>query len=216
MPNITLADKQKAGYNMAMVRFAFIVCMAGTFAAATEVKKPAGPDEKTKIKIVEYMFKTPLDQASPAVVGPFLELDAETLPKGLRAKARAKQLDVRTLFKLHDTKKKGSVIPVLEGCTASSFVKPMKEIPAYQMAGYQEITEDEEKGVMERTLCKEVDLGCHFSLIVFTDPDPKIPRRLFMHGNDPMMTMVAATRAKSKASIGGNGYFGIGGVSCMH
>ena len=191
------------------------LCLVSALIAA-EIKKPAGPDEKTKIKIVEYMFKTPLDQASPAVVGPFLELDAETLPKGLRAKARAKQLDVRTLFKLHDTKKKGSVLPVVEGCTATSFVKPMKEIPAYQMAGYQEITEDEEKGVMERTLCQEVDLGCHFSLTVFTDTNPKIPRRLFLHGNDPMMTMVAATRAKSKASIGGNGYFGIGGVSCMH
>ena len=200
------------------------VCLASALFAAdvtkpagpTEAKKPAGPDEKTKIKIVEYMFKTPLDKASPSVVGPFLELDVETLPKNLRAKARAKQLDVRTLFRLHDTKKKGSVLAVVEGCTPSSYVKPHKEIPAYQMAGYQEITEDEEKGVEERTLCREVDLGCHFSLIIFDDAASKKPRRLFLHGNDPMMTMVAATRANSKASIGGNGYFGIGGVSCMH
>lgn len=193
-----------------------VLCLLASALHAAEVKKPAGPDEKTKIKIVEYMLKTPLDQASLSVVGPFLELDVETLPKNLRAKARAKQLDVQTLFKLHDTKKKGSVLPVVEGCTASSFVKPMKDIPSYQMAGYQEITEAEEKGVMERTLCNEVDLGCHFSLIIFAGADPKIPRRLFMHGNDPIMTMVAATRANAKASIGGNGYFGIGGFSCMH
>lgn len=200
---------------MAVRMFALIACLSLSGAAAAENRKPSRPDEKTQIKIAEYMLKTPMNEASPALVEPFLALDSETLPKRLREKARAKQLEIKTLLKLHDTKKKGSVLQPVEGCTVSSFLKPTKDIPLYRMMGFEEIFEDEEKEVMERTLCREVDLGCHFSLMIFYDAGSKKPRRLFLHGNDPMMTLVAVARNKGKATIGGNGYFGIGGVSCM-
>ena len=215
-PSTTLADERKAGYNMGMKRFALIACLAGSFAAAAEEKKPSGPDEKTRIKIAEYMLRTPMNEASPTLIEPFLALDPETLPKRLREKGRAKQLEIRMLLKLHDTKKKGSVLQPVEGCTISTFLRSVKDIPLYQMMGFGEITEDEEKEVMDRTLCREIDLGCHFSLMIFHDAGSKKPRRLFLHGNDPMMSIVALARDKVKRAIGGNCYFGVRGVSCMH
>ncbi|MBI3289520.1 MAG: hypothetical protein HYZ74_08390, partial [Elusimicrobia bacterium] len=152
---------------------------------------------------------------SPSVIEPFLTIDPETLPKRMRAKIRAKQLEIRTLLKLHDTKKKGSILQPSEGCTQASFVKPTSELPGYAFAGYEEITESEERQLLERTLCNEVDLGCHFSLVIFYDAGSKVPRKLYMSTMDPLMALVAAARGGSKAGVGGNGYFGTG-ISCMH
>ncbi|MEK7389438.1 MAG: hypothetical protein AAB036_07055 [Elusimicrobiota bacterium] len=199
-----------------MKPFSLVVLLAVSLSAAEGEKKSSSLDEKTRLKVVEYMLKTPVNEASPAVVKPFLALDPETLPKQQRAKVIAKQLEISTLLKLHDTKKKGSVLSPVEGCTVSTFLKPTKDIAAYIMAGFMEITEDEEKELMDRTLCHEVDLGCQFSLTIFHDAGSKKPRRLFLAGNDPLWALVAAARAKSGASIGGRGYFGIGLASCMH
>lgn len=191
-----------------MKLLALVLCLIGS--AAVKDKKPSGPDEKTRIKIAEYMLKTPTNEASPVVVEPFLALDADVLPKRLRVRTRAKQLEIRTLLKLHDTKKKGSGLSPVPGCSQASFLKPTKDLPSYQMAGFEEITEDEEKHVMRRTRCEEVDLGCQFSLMIFHDAGSKKPRRLFLMANDPLMALVAAARGDGG---GQNNYFGVG-ISC--
>lgn len=168
-------------------------------------------DEKTKLQVVEYMLKTPLADAKPAVIDPFLKIDPSTLPKKLQQKARAKQVEVAALLKIHDTKKKGSIVTPVEGCSAADYVKPTKDLPIYMTAGYEEITEDEEKGLEQNTMCTEVDLGCRFTMIIVHDKGSKADRRLFLMSTDPMMAKVAAIRSKT----GGGNYFGTG-ITCMH
>jgi len=47
-----------------MKALALFACLAG-FAAAAD---SSGPDEKTRIQIVEYMLKTPMNEADPTLV----------------------------------------------------------------------------------------------------------------------------------------------------
>jgi hypothetical protein len=158
------------------------------------------------------MLKTPLNEAKTAVIEPFLAIDTETLPKKLRVKARAKQVEVKTLLKLHDTKKKGNVLQSLPGCSAGQFVKHPRELPFFQQVGYAEVNEDDVEAVKTRTLCTDDDLTCQFSMLIFYDPDakPKKPRRLFLLPNDPLMIMIEAAKKK----VQGGNYFGTG-FSCM-
>jgi hypothetical protein len=187
---------------------ALLLCLAGTAALGAEP-----PDDATKLKIVEYMLKTPTEDASPAVIEPFLAIDPQTLPKKLQSKAYAKQLEVKTLLKLHDTKKKGSWLKPSEGCTADTFIKPTKEIPIYQSFGYAEVDQEDVDTVSKRTHCKEIEFGCQFSMIIFFDRDAKKPkpRRLFFMQTDPIMALIGAAHSH----VGGGNYFG-GGLSCAH
>lgn len=186
---------------------ALLFAAAGLARAADD--KPI--DDETKLKVVEYMLKTPLADAKPAVIDPFLKIDPDTLPKKLRDKTRAKQIEVAALLKLHDTKKKGSIVTPAEGCSVSDYVKPSKDLPVLKMAGYEEIFEDDEKGLETNTMCTETDLGCRFTMIIIHDKGSKAPRRLFMMSTDPLMAKIAAARAKT----GGGNYFGAG-ITCMH
>ena len=188
-----------------------LACLTG-LAAAAESKKPSRPNERADVMLAERMLKIELSDAPPVLIEPFLALDSNALPKRLREKTRARQLEIRTYLKLYDTKKKGGVLQAVEACSETSFVKPMKDLPFYREAGWtEEITEFEEDQVSEFTLCREIDLGCHFTLMIFHDAGSKKPRRLFLTGSDPIMMLVARARSKT---LGGN-YFGTG-LSCMH
>ena len=66
-----------------------------------------GPDEKTRIKLAEYMLKTPMNEADPTIVSGFMKLDPESLPKKMRDKVRGKQMEIDQIVKIHSGKKKG-------------------------------------------------------------------------------------------------------------
>lgn len=171
----------------------------------------ATPAKKADIELAEYMLKVELSEASPSAVGPFLALDPEGLPKRLRRGVRARQLEVRGYVKLHQTKKKGGILQPAEDCGPNSYIKPTRDLPLYQQAGWtEEITEAEEDQVMEYTRCQEPDLGCLFTMMVFKDAGSKVPRRLFFMGSDPIIMLVVSSRKKT---LGGN-YFGTG-LSCL-
>lgn len=182
-------------------------------AAAADKPDAAGTADKTVIELVDYFLKTPTADANPKLVEPFLALDPDALPKRQREKARAKQLEIRTLVRLHDTKKKGSILMPAEGCTLESFVHPQKDYGIFAIAGFGPITEDDLTYVMQRTHCTELDLGCQFSLTIFFDKGSKKPRRLMLHENDPVEAIVAEGRHSGKSNQ--TNFFGLG-LTCNH
>jgi len=175
---------------------------------------PARADEpktadKTTIQLVEYFLKTPLEDANTKLVEPFLAVDPESLPKKLRMKAKGKQIEIRDLIKLHDTKKAGVLIQPKNDCSEKDFVSGLDELPFYRQLGYEEVNEDELEYVKNKTKCTEIDLGCRFSLHIFFKKGKD--RRLFFVPSDPIMALVAESHGKG----GSTKFFGLG-LTCMH
>jgi hypothetical protein len=98
-------------------------------------------------------------------------------------------------------------------CRLETFVYPTKAEPYITAFGFTPITEDDERCVMERTTCKEIDLGCQFSLHIFWDKGSKKDRRLYFLAADPIMAIVGQCRGKGG---GQSKFFGGGTLSCLH
>jgi hypothetical protein len=186
---------------------------SGPTETAPIVDDGKAPYAEDQVKLARYVLDTPTADAEPALVKRFLDLDPSRLPKKMRGDAATKQLEIKTLVKLHDTKKKGGILNPVPGCNSSSGIRKTADIPAYQFIGYGEIFEEERAEVEKRTLCNEDDMVCQFSLVIFHDGNPKIPRRLFMHGQDPLMGIIAASRGKAG---GQTNFFGSGAITCAH
>lgn len=165
--------------------------------------------EKTTVQLVEYFLKVPTSEADPKLVNPFLAVDTQTLPKKLRKKALGKQIEIRNLIKLHETKKAGSILMPLEGCSEKDFVLPLNQAAFYEGLGYEEVNEDELEYVKNKTKCTEVDLGCRFTMKLFFTKSK--PRRMMFIPEDPIMAIVAESRGKG----GSTKFFGLG-LTCMH
>ena len=163
--------------------------------------------DKNTLDLVNYFLKGELADANPKLVEPFLAVKIETLPKKLRNKAAAKQVEIAALLRLHDVKKKGIFVQPVKDCSETSFVKPLNMANAF--SDYETVTEDELKYVMDQTKCTEMDLGCRFSLLIFFEK--KKDRILKFNAADPIMTKVAEYRGKG----GSTHFFGMG-YSCMH
>lgn len=171
----------------------------------------AAADADLTRQIVDTVLKVPTNDVDPRLIEPFLAVDPETQPKAKRAKIAAKQIELRTLLKLHDTKKKGGILPPAVGCDQTKSVVPHASMPYYQIAGYEEIFEEEQQEIEKRTFCTETEQICQFSLMIFHDKGSKKPRRLALHSNDPLMAIVASIRGKAG---GQTKFFGLGGVTC--
>ena len=194
-------------YNIG-VRFVFAALFLLARPAASADKKDVDASaNKTTVELVEYFLKVPTAEANPALIEPFLAVNADSLPKKLRGKAAAKQVEISALIRLHDTKKMGSIIQEKVDCSAKDFVKPLSM--AGYFGGYEEVTENELKYVSDKTKCTEEDLGCRFSLLIFYEK--KKDRILKFNPNDPIMAIVAEVRNKG----GSTNFFG-SGFSCMH
>lgn len=184
-----------------------MLLLAGPSVGA-ETKDAAPAADKTTVELVQYFLKTPTSEANPKLIDPFLAVKTETLPKKLRGRAAAKQAEIGALLRLHDTKKGGSLVQPLEGCSEKDFVKPLS-MAGFFSEGYEEVTEDELKYVMDKTKCSEIDLGCRFSMLIFFEK--KKDRILKFTAADPIMAVVAESRGKG----GGTHFFGMG-ITCMH
>jgi hypothetical protein len=190
---------------------ALLLAAAPSKAADPKPDAAAAPAEAdaTTLQVVDVVLKTPTSDVDPRLIDPFMAVKPESLPKKLRLKVQEKQIEISTLIRLHDTKKKGTLIQPAEGCDEKSFVLPLSQKGIYQAIQFVDVNEDELKYVMDTTKCTEVDLGCRFSLKIFyTKPKP---RALMFHENDPIMALVAASHG------GGTGthFFGMG-LTCMH
>ncbi len=174
--------------------------------SARAAEKP--PADETTVDLVRYFLQVPTDEANPKLVEPFLAVDPETLPKKLRGKALAKQIEIRDLIKLHATKKQGVLIQPDEGCSEKDFVFPLNQAAFYLSMGYEEVNEDELEYVKNKTKCTEVDLGCRFTLKLFYTKGKD--RRLMFVPQDPIMAIVAESHKG-----GSTKFFGMG-MTCMH
>ncbi len=186
---------------MGMKALALILLLSGAAVAAE-----TGPDEATRVKLAEYMLKTPLDEANPTVVSGFMKIDTETLPKKLREKARAKQMEIDAVVKIHAGKKKGP-FRFPSACTVKPYegadgMRAMKMI-----SGNEEIAADEEEYLEKKGNCTEEQLMCEFSLnIVIIRRKNKPPLKYyFLMSQDPLMAWVAEKRGGGASA--GNNYF---------
>lgn len=187
---------------MGMRTFALILCLAG-YAASARAEEP---DEETRIKVAEYMLKTPMNEANPTVVAGFMKLDTSTLPKKLRDKARAKQMEIDSVVKIHKGKKKGPFrFPA--ACEIKRYEGPEGIRIMGMIQGNEEIEGEEEEYIERKTNCSEDQLMCEFSLnIVIMKRKDKPPlKRYFMMSQDPLMALVAEKRGGGGSA--GNQYF---------
>lgn len=164
-----------------------------------------GPDEATRIKVVEYMLKTPMNEANPDLVAGFMAIDTTTLPKKLQDKARGKQMEISAIVKIHKGKKKGPFrFPT--ACQPKRYGPEGVRIMGMIM-GNEEIAFEEEEYIELKTGCTEDQLMCEFSLNVVVIPRPGTSplRRFYLMSADPIMALVAEKRGGG-ASVG-NSYF---------
>lgn len=175
-------------------------------AAPAYADETSGPDEATRVKIVQYMLKTPLNEANPTLVSGFMKLDAQSLPVKLRDKTRAKQLEIDAVVKIHKGKKKGPFrFPA--GCEIKRYEGPEGIRIMGMISGNVEIDGAEEDYIEKKTNCTEDNLLCEFSLnIVLMKRKDKPPlKRYFIMDRDPLMALVAEKRGGGASA--GNLYF---------
>jgi hypothetical protein len=198
---------------MTILLAAFLLLAGPVRAADPKPDAPAdltGTADKHTVDLVGYFLKVELADASPKLIDPFLAVKTETLPKKMQGKAAAKQVEISAVLRLHDVKKKGIFVnPPGEQCDETSFVKPLSLASLFPDPGYETVTEDELKYVIEQTKCTEIDLGCRFSMLIFFEK--KKDRIVKFNAMDPIMAKVAEYRGHGGTSH----LFGMG-YSCMH
>ncbi|OGS40242.1 MAG: hypothetical protein A2506_04850 [Elusimicrobia bacterium RIFOXYD12_FULL_66_9] len=183
--------------------------------AAFAVPAFAVPDDATAKQIVDYALRTPTAEMDPTLANAFLDLDLEKLPKKKKEKAQAKKLELQTLLKISAGKKKGGIRwPTPDGCKPKIYGPG--DVGALAIAGFEEIKEDEESFLEERTKCSELELCCEFSLTIALIPQKKGPplKLYFLHANDPINVLLAEYRNKNAG--GQTKFFGGGVFSCNH
>lgn len=175
----------------------------------------SGPDEETKVKMVKYMLKTPLDEADPALVSGFMKIDSETLPKALRDKARGKQMEIDAIVKIHNGKKKGPFRFPDSKCVPKRYEGQRGLDVMKMIMGNTEVEPDEVDYIRLKTNCSEDQLICEFSLnvVVINRPGKPPLQRYFLMESDPIMSLVAEKRGGGGSA--GNNYFGALKPSCQ-
>lgn len=174
-----------------------------------------GPDEETKIKMVKYMLKTPLDEANPDLVAGFMKLDPDTLPANLRTKARGKQMEIDAIVKIHKGKKKGPFRFPDPKCVPKRYEGQSGVNVMKMIQGNNEVEPDEVDYIRLKTNCSEDQLMCEFSLniVVITRPGKPPLQRYFLMEADPIMALVAEKRGGGASA--GNNYFQALKPSCQ-
>ncbi|HEX4046233.1 MAG TPA: hypothetical protein VH309_00270 [Elusimicrobiota bacterium] len=194
---------------MTLLLAALLLAAGPARAAGPAPAAAAAPASKETIELVNYFLKVELADANPDLINPFLAVKTETLPKKLRNRAAAKQVEIAALLRIHDTKKKGIFVQPTPDCNESSFIKPLDMAGYFPSPGYEEVNDDDLKCVMDQTKCSEIDLGCRFSMLIFYQK--KKERIVKFNAADPIMAIVAGCRGKA----GNTRFFGMG-YTCMH
>lgn len=176
-------------------------------AAAAGAAEPA--DAKT-VRMVKVFLRTPVEQVPPEAVEGFMALDPGALPKGLRLKTRARQLQLGEIRRLADGKKKGSWRTIVQN--DCSWVEPLtpENLRMLRMAGFNELREDEKEFLEKKTDCREMDLMCEFSLKILEGAERgRLRRRYFLYWLDPLWAYVAEYNAGQTSND--TRFFGLGG-----
>ena len=130
-------------------------------------------------------------------------MDPEALPNKLQQPFLAKRLELNTLKRLAEGKKRGGVRMPAEDCAIPKDDQGL--LATYlRIAGFKEISDDEEKFLEKQTKCTERDLMCEFSLLIIQEPKGKGKgkekrRRFFLHFRDPIFALVDQYREQGNA-----------------
>lgn len=170
------------------------------------------------VELVELILKSSLEslsELSSEKIEEFLAVDAESLPKKLRQRFKAKSLELRNWMQMRKGKEKGIIRMPEKNCSPVSGSKG-DEVQVLIMAGFTEITKQEKEYLERKTKCTEEDMMCEFTLQIVVEKKTKgfKQRRFFLHPRDPLMAFVGEFRAGAKG--GNTNFFGIGGPSCSH
>ena len=173
----------------------------------------AAPLDADTLDMVKAFLKMPTADLPTAHISRFMAVDPEALPKKLRQPYEGKRLELRTLVRLAEGKKRGVVRMPEADCSRSRDAEG-SAISVLLMAGYQEISFEEEKYVEKETRCTERDLMCEFSLVVVVEKKGKPPvarARFFLHFRDPLFAIVGQYR---EGHAGQTHFFGLGVPTC--
>lgn len=172
----------------------------------------AAEADKDTIEFVEKVLKTPTENLPPSVVPKYLDIEMSTLPERLRAKAKAKRIELYTLKHLADTQKRGIVRIPDDNCDIPKDFRS-DEARLLAFAGYGEFTADDVECIKKHTKCTERDLMCEFTLQILIEKDRKGRKkyRFFFHKNDPVTSAAGACRG----GVGGQtNFFGRANFLC--
>jgi hypothetical protein len=184
--------------------------------AAAPAKVQASSDT---VRLVEYFLKTETVDLVPGAVPKFMEVDPESLPSKLRKPYLVKKEELLALKKIADGRKKPPLRLLTESPMDSCEPEKGTEqtVGIYRLAGYANISEDEEVHLMRQTSCTECELMSEFSLKILLLPpkkkEGKPQRVLMLHDKDPLWTLVGAYRQGRENPFGTN-FFGLGHPKC--
>lgn len=165
------------------------------------------------VDMVKAFLKMPTAQMPAEHIPRFLAVPPESLPQKLRKQFQARCLELHTLKQIAAAKKRGIFTPEAD-CAVPKQAKG-ERADIMRLAGFEEIREEEERYVMNKTNCPEATLLCEFSLQIVREPAGQkvgAKRRLFLHQNDPLMALVAEYREGGGKQTH---FFGLGGISCV-
>ncbi len=167
--------------------------------------------DKDTLAMVEAFLKLPTQNLPPEHIPRFLAVKPSTLPKKLRTAFAAKRLELYTLKQMADGKRKGSVRMPEKDCAVPQDAKSTS-VTILLMAGFVEISEEEEIYLKDETHCSERAMMCEFSLQIILERIGRkgTPhRRFFLHPNDPLFALVGEYRAVGRRRQ--TNFFGEGG-----
>jgi hypothetical protein len=181
----------------------------------------AAPADTDTVKMVEFFIKAPVESLPADHIDEFLAVDSDFLPQKMRVKFKAKKLELYTLKQLAHRKKYVTIISAEETCEVPHEAKS-GEIDLLKMVGYQEITEDEEQWVQQKTKCSERKMLCEFTLQIVdenvgTKNRKKVRRRYFLYCKnacDPLYVLVGAHRAQADGKQ--TDFYGVGSPVCTN
>jgi len=190
------------------VKAALAVLLALAFAWGRD----ASSFDADTLEMVKVFLKMPTAEFPPEHIPRFLAVDPAALPKKLRQPFLAKRLELNTLRRLAEGKKRGGVRMPAEDCAIPKYDQGLL-VKYLLIAGFKEISDDEEKFAEKQTQCTERDLMCEFSLLTVLVPEGKEKRRrFFLHFRDPIFALVSQYREQGKAKQ--TNFFGAGAPVC--
>ncbi len=186
-----------------------VLALALWLAPSLPAASPAALDRDT-LDMVKAFLQIPTESLPPEHIPRFLAVDPAALPAKLRRPFRAKRLELHALKRIADGRKKGAARAPAPDCAIDQ--EAASGAPGIlAMAGFVEISEDEERHLMQRTRCSERELMCEFTLQIAAGKKGS-GRRLFLQPKDPLMALVGEYRQFGRVKQ--TNFFGASGPQC--
>ena len=173
--------------------------LALILAAATAAANPcyAALDAQTAKEIPRFV-KLDVGSMTPEYIQHMLAVNDDDVPVKYRKAFQAKKLQLYSMRQLGEGERKGTIRMPDNDCSIPKEAKS-SDTGMLKMAGYTEITEDEELYLEKNTRCSQREMMCEFSLQVVhqhTAGRKEVRTRFFLMPQDPLMALVIEYRQK--------------------